>query len=72
MSATTSEAAALPVTGSGPFTLAIGLIGLASIGVGALLRRMVGRDAGRPSRSVPAGRFDLSADLSNDLTSVQR
>lgn len=66
MSAVTSEATALPVTGSGPFTLAIGLIGLASIAMGAMLRRVAKRDAAPPKQVAASGRFDLSADLSSE------
>lgn len=32
--------AGLPVTGSGPFTMIVGLIGLIAAGVGALTRRI--------------------------------
>jgi hypothetical protein len=35
-----AAASSLPVTGSGPFTMALGLIGLASIAVGAVLKRL--------------------------------
>jgi hypothetical protein len=66
MSAPTSEAAALPVTGSGPFTFAIGLIGLCAIAAGALMRRLARRPATDAERhavpSVP-GRPDISSDL---------
>lgn len=40
MSTPTSEATALPVTGSGPFTLLVGLIGVIAVGAGSLLRRI--------------------------------
>lgn len=36
--------APLPVTGAGPFSMLIGIIGVASVGVGALLARVARRE----------------------------
>ena len=64
MSAPTSEASALPVTGSGPFTLAIGLIGAAVILVGGIMHRVAKRDDDPSIVAAPTGPFDLMTDLS--------
>ena len=37
--ATEAAPTVLPLTGSGPFTLIVGLIGLAAVGIGWLMRR---------------------------------
>jgi hypothetical protein len=37
--ATEAAPSVLPVTGSGPFTLIVGLIGLTAVGIGWLVRR---------------------------------
>lgn len=66
MSAPTSEAAALPVTGSGPFTFAIAIIGLGAIAGGALMRRLArppGAEARRRAIPTVPGRPDVSSDL---------
>ncbi len=68
MSAPTSEASALPVTGSGPFTLAIGLIGAAAILIGGIMRRVSRHDDDQPSVAAFAGPVDLMTDLSGTGT----
>lgn len=37
-------AGALPLTGSGPFSVLIGLLGVSAVGIGALLTRVAQRD----------------------------
>jgi hypothetical protein len=37
-------AAPLPVTGAGPFSILIGIVGIASVGFGALLTRIARKD----------------------------
>ncbi len=71
MSAPTSEAAALPVTGSGPFTFTIGLIGLGAIAAGTLMRRLSRRPAAgseRPPGASAPGGPDVSTDLTRRVT----
>jgi hypothetical protein len=67
MSAPTSEASALPVTGSGPFTLAIGLIGVVAIAVGAMMRRIAKRDDS-PSVPLPPPTMLPGPHVSTDLS----
>jgi len=38
-----SAGGVLPVTGSGPFSMLLALIGLISVGIGSVLRRISGR-----------------------------
>jgi hypothetical protein len=69
MSAVGSEVGALPVTGSGPFTFVIGVIGVVAIAVGSIMRRVSKRDDVITSNGYTSapGKPDISSDLTSTI-----